>query len=361
MAKARKRPAQSDLFEHDDPDKEEKSKRKQNEQRFREKSDEVAKTIIEQMKAGAGEWEMPWHKGLPEAVNQVSNVRYGGKNLLILWQQCLEKSYEYNHWATFKQWQKRGAKVRKGEKGTLIRQAIPKRGRVVNLKNRDRQLHLDLITEEDEILKVNQDFYFKFIHVFNVAQVSDFNIEQPDLFYHHVSDEQRINELITKARIRIKRGGERAFYNFVDDFIQMPEKARFKHETHDPASEKYYSTLLHEVIHWTGHHSRCKRIFKSSFGDKAYAFEELVAEIGGAMLSSQFKQRVFVRDEHAAYLNSWINVLENDFSYMDYAIELARTAILWLYHVTGVVEVNFNEDWIRPLDDHRIKEWVALA
>jgi antirestriction protein ArdC len=80
------------------------------------------------MKAGASNWEMPWHKGIPEAWNPVTGKFYGGNNLLMLWNECLKNDYPNNHWATFKQWQRRrsGIKVKTGEKATLIMFAIPR-------------------------------------------------------------------------------------------------------------------------------------------------------------------------------------------------------------------------------------------
>lgn len=90
--------------------------------------DSISEMILSQMKAGASNWEMPWHKGIPEAWNPVTGKYFGGNNLLLLWNECLKRNYSTNHWATFKQWQSKrnGINVRKGEKGTLIMFAIPR-------------------------------------------------------------------------------------------------------------------------------------------------------------------------------------------------------------------------------------------
>ena len=48
----------------------------------------------------------------------------------------------------------------------------------------------------------------------------------------------------------------------------------------------YNTTLLHELIHWTGHESRLDRIKATSMCSKAYAEEELVAEISAVFLAT---------------------------------------------------------------------------
>src|SRR5690606_6170318 len=74
----------------------------------------------------------------------------------------------------------------------------------------------------------------------------------------------------------IRHGGNRAFFSPTQDFVQMPPAGAFTE------IENYYSTLAHELTHWTGHKSRLDREFGKRFGNRAYAFEELVAELGAA-------------------------------------------------------------------------------
>ena len=69
-------------------------------------------------------------------------------------------------------------------------------------------------------------------------------------------------------------------------------------------------TALHELTHWTGHESRCKRDLSGAFGSSKYAFEELVAEMGSAFLCAEFG--IAARLQHASYIANWIKVLKND-------------------------------------------------
>ena len=75
---------------------------------------------------------------------------------------------------------------------------------------------------------------------------------------------------------------------------------------------KHTATLLHELCHWTGHESRLDRNLKTGHGTKDYAAEELVAELGAAMLCGSLGISPEPRDDHAKYLNNWIERLKNE-------------------------------------------------
>jgi antirestriction protein ArdC len=74
--------------------------------------------------------------------------------------------------------------------------------------------------------------------------------------------------------------------------------------------EGYYSTLYHELIHSTGHEKRLKRIERALFGTSPYAKEELVAEMGAAMLCGL--AGIDNQDQSAAYVDGWLSALRND-------------------------------------------------
>jgi antirestriction protein ArdC len=62
--------------------------------------------------------------------------------------------------------------------------------------------------------------------------------------------------------------------------------------------------------HWTGHPSRLNRDLTGPFGSKAYANEELAAEITAAFVCAALSIKPTVR--HADYLGSWLNILRED-------------------------------------------------
>jgi len=90
--------------------------------------------------------------------------------------------------------------------------------------------------------------------------------------------------------------------------------------------QSYYGTLLHELVHWTGHPSRLDRKLANRFGSNAYAFEELVAETGSALLAAMLGLEKEPTPDHAKYLNNWLEVLKQDKRAMMKAFGLAQKA-----------------------------------
>ena len=324
---------------------------------------QIASTIIEQMQNGVESWKMPWHTGIPEAWNPVTGNFYSGKNLMILWDVCQKKEYNHNHWATWLQWKRKRASIRKGEKSTLILVAIPKSKDIDSFRSRVKngvQMSFDFI-DQDTKKTEETEFVFRFVRVFNAGQVLNYNPEQSDLFNPVESKVALVNRFIKKSGADIRKGGIKAYYNSYDDYIQMPEEARFTHQDTFSQSEKYYSTLFHEFIHWTGHSTRCNRSLGNKFGSPEYAFEELVAELGGAILTTRFQNEIHPRVDHAHYIYDWLSVLQHDFSYFTEALKLARSAIYWLYQKTGVLPYELREQNPIQVDHERLKQWNTLV
>ena len=74
---------------------------------------------------------------------------------------------------------------------------------------------------------------------------------------------------------------------------------------------RFNATALHELGHWTGHESRLNRNLKNTFGDQAYAKEELVAELASAFCCASlgFSKTI---TSNAAYIKNWLSVLKED-------------------------------------------------
>jgi antirestriction protein ArdC len=121
------------------------------------------------------------------------------------------------------------------------------------------------------------------------------------------SESRAIIEKIKCSKVvEITNCGGRAFYSRLNDSITLPEEHYFSD------SGAYLSVLLHEIVHWSGAEKRLNRQKGKIFGDECYAKEELVAELGAAFLSATLKISNTVNedlrgDNHAAYLNSWLN------------------------------------------------------
>ncbi len=145
----------------------------------------------------------------------------------------------------------------------------------------------------------------------------------------------RVDAFVAAIGVEIREGGQRAFYRHKDsrgegDFIQMPPRELFTGTATSTATESYYSTLLHEEIHGSGAEHRLNRKFGDRFGDHAYAFEELVAELGAAFLCAHLEVTNTPRIDHAQYCASWLAVLKGDTKAIFTAASLATRAVEFL-------------------------------
>jgi antirestriction protein ArdC len=132
-----------------------------------------------------------------------------------------------------------------------------------------------------------------------------------------------IEEFIANTKADIRHGDEtRAFYTVNFDFINMPKIGQFNN------SESYYNTLLHELTHWTGHKSRCDRELKGSFGSESYGKEELVAEIGSAIMSHEFKLSGI--EQSASYCENWLKAIHENNNIIFSASTKADEAVSYL-------------------------------
>lgn len=167
--------------------------------------------------------------------------------------------------------------------------------------------------------------------VFNVEQIDGL----PDNFYAKAEPPKpvaRIDHAETSfaaTGATIKHGGNKAFYAPSLDFVQMPPRESFVD------AESYCATLVHELTHWTSHPTRLARELGKRFGDQAYAAEELIAEMGSAFLCADLGITPETRDDHAAYLARWLQVLKADSRAIFTAASQAQRAADYLHTITN--------------------------
>lgn len=258
----------------------------------------VTQNIIAAIESGAGEFRMPWHRAsTPDAMpcNASTGADYRGSNVLSLWVAGMMKGYASNRWATYKQWAAMGAQVRRGEKATV-------------------GLYFNTIERENETTgDVSKIPFARAFYVFNADQVDGYQVETAPRV-DQVAAIAAADGVVQATGAKVTHSGGRAFYRPSTDEIYMPERAAFIGTDTSSPTESYYSTLLHELTHWTGHERRLSRDFTRSkrFGDAAYAGEELVAELGAAFLCARLGVTNAPRADHAQYLASWLQVLKED-------------------------------------------------
>jgi antirestriction protein ArdC len=247
----------------------------------------VTDAIIAQIESGTMPWLKPWKSStagdamLPH--NALTGRPYNGINWLLL----AGSAYLSTGWLTFKQAQELGGNVKQGEKATQI---------VFWQFNRVK----DSESGEEKTVPFCRAYY-----VFNVEQCEGLDVSKLKLPAAPVHGSTNINALCASLGANVRHGGNRAFYSLATDQITIPSADAFKSTDH------YASTLAHELTHWTGHKSRCNREFGARFGDDAYAFEELIAEIGSAFVCAATGIKLESL-QHADYLANWLSVLKAD-------------------------------------------------
>lgn len=272
----------------------------------------VTDRIIAALEAGTAPWLKPWanagsHLALPR--NAVSNRYYNGVNVLLLWLAAAEKGYRQSKWITMKAANELGGHVRKGEKATLVVNYNP-----VEKEKLDKDGNVVL---DDEGNPEMERFSFITTHyLFNIEQCENLPAQyyetigeaesKPEVQYREFAEIRQIIEGID-LKVEIKPSN-RAYYRPSTDVVVMPEMKQFKSEA------DFYSVLLHEMTHSTGHKNRLDREGITSgnakFGNDIYAFEELVAEMGGAFLCAHLGFDTV--PQNASYIASWIKVLKED-------------------------------------------------
>jgi len=268
----------------------------------KEKSDvytRVTDKIVAELEKGVRPWMKPWNA--EHAAGRISKPlrhngqAYNGINILMLWSAAMEKDFSAPIWMTFRQAKELGANVRKGEKGELVVYA----NKLTRTEENDRGEEVEHTIP-----------YMKAYTVFNVEQIEGLPVHYYQLAEPVLDPVQRIEhaeQFFAATGAEIRHGGNQAYYMIGEDRVQLPPFESFKD------AESYYATMAHEVTHWTRHPKRLDRSFgRKTWGDEGYAQEELVAELGAAFLCADLEITPEVRDDHVAYIESWLKVLKND-------------------------------------------------
>ena len=260
----------------------------------------VTDQIVNELEKGVRPWIKPW--SAEHAAGRITRPLrhngepYAGINILMLWAAATAQGFAAPIWMTYRQASELGAHVRKGEKGSPVVYA-----------NKLVRTETDEVTGDESERTIP---YMKGYTVFNVEQIEDLPAHYYAKAEPRFDPPARIDHadvFFTTLGADIRHGGNQAYYAVGLDYVQMPPFETFRD------AESYYATLAHECTHWTRHPSRLERDFgRKRWGDEGYAMEELVAELGAAFLCADLELELAVRDDHAAYIASWLKVLKQD-------------------------------------------------
>src|SRR5215467_1259086 len=206
----------------------------------------VTDSIVAALEQGTRPWQKPWKAG--EAISaplarplRICGTPYTGINVLNLWIAKDRRSFSSDHWLTYKGAAGLGAQVRKGAKSEL---AFFVGQHTVKAESED---------SDDRTVS-----FLRCYHVFNADQIDGL----PARFAPTIAapaDTPRgernatVDAFVAGTGASLAHGGDKAYYQPSIDAVRMPHLEAFN----EPAA--YYSTLLHELTHWTGHESRCAR------------------------------------------------------------------------------------------------------
>lgn len=277
--------------------------------------------LIASIRNDPADWSRPWRDavagGLP--ANATTGAAYSGGNL---WSLAMSRPGAGGRvWATYRQWSTAGVQVNRGEHGTpLVRWVRPKCRAGHGKDTRCGAC-------PDYLVPVG----FVVFHYGQTTGGYDYVREQwgetPDAPVPATID--HLERFVTATGARITHAEpDRAYYSPKGDFVNLPRLDLFDN------AERYYATALHELVHWTGHRSRCNRpgiADFDSFGSEQYAAEELIAELGSVLLGAGvLGLDMPVRDDHAAYLKHWLTVLGANPKFLHRSMTKASAAVTYL-------------------------------
>lgn len=303
--------------------------------------DRFAELMIEKINNLQSDWKKPWFtEGTMKWPKNLSGRDYNGMNALMLMLYAEKQGYKLPVYCTFDrviglnfQKDKQGNRTPlKDENGEPLPQVSVQKGE----KSFPVFITTFTVVDKDTKAKIKYDDYKKLsdgekqrcsvypkMQVYSVFNVDQTNMKEarPELYAKIEEENQLVKpELNGEAfsfpavdKMIADNGWvcpielqhqDRAYYSILNDGIVMPEKAQFVD------GESFYGTLFHEMTHSTGSESRLNRIKPSAFGSDEYAKEELIAELGSALVAQRYGISKNVKDESAAYLKSWLNSLK---------------------------------------------------
>ncbi|MFD2181736.1 ArdC family protein [Rhodoplanes azumiensis] len=262
----------------------------------------ITDQIVSMLAEAKGTTDLPWHTsgGLHRPLNVLTGKPYRGVNILALWMAAAQRGYRSGRWGTYRQWNKVGAQVRKGENAAFVVFYRDLPGNVVTGSDAD---------DDSERNKLR--VLARASAVFAAEQVDGYDPPAAPRASHVVTH-ARAEHLVARSGATVVHGGERAYYTIATDSIHLPSPTAFIGTSTSSPTESYYAVLFHELTHWTGHETRCNRQLGRRFGLDAYAMEELVAELGAAFLCADLGITASPRPDHAHYIASWLDVLKRD-------------------------------------------------
>lgn len=320
--------------------------------------DLFAEMMIERIETISKDWSKPWitedSLGWPK---NLSGREYNGMNALMLLLHCEKNGYKIPRFCTFDCVQRLNKPTEKQAKeGVELPRVVVNRGEksfpvmlttftCIHKETKEKIKYDDYKRLSDEEKKM-YNVYPK-LQVFRVFNVSQTNLQEarPELWNKlangdavKLDESEKMSFEPMDIMIRDNRWicpikpmhQDKAYFSITKNEIVVPEKAQFKD------GESYYGTLWHEMTHSTGIEGQLDRIKPTAFGSDEYAREELVAELGSALVAQRYGMSKALKEESCAYLKSWLGQLKE-------SPQFIKTTLLDVKKATSLVTHNVDK------------------
>ncbi len=277
---------------------------------LKESRNHIVDTFIKELKSHNGEWQQPYFDHFLRPINPTTKIKYTGINRLRLVVYSYDRNYKDNRFLTFPQIKKNGYKLKKGSKGILLEKwAVSGKKDLTKIDDVGYKEILPKQINPNEKRLFLQNTYY----VFNGDDIENLK----PLENKHIDSNKRIDfieNLVKKLNVKviIKNNIVSPYYSPSEDSIYISDKKTFR------SIDSYYSTLLHELIHSTGHKNRLNRLKPSKFADEDYTKEEIITELATLeickKLSYTFEDIKDICNNSKSYIKGWLENLENDYN-----------------------------------------------
>ena len=278
---------------------------------------ELAEKILKEMEEGKSlPWDKPWfYQGV---MNWKSQKAYNGMNVLALAYGLEDSKLTVGQFVTYKQATEAGGTVKKGVHGFSV-------------------CYFQMLDSKDKNGGKTKFPFMKTAIVFSIEQCE--GIKARETKKRELTPNAMGDKIIFLSKADIRENGAvtatPAFCRADGSYIEVPKKELWKND------EAYYSTVFHELIHWTGAKERLNRPSQQNYQAER-AFEELVAEMGGAFLSAYVG--FHYATQHTAYIQSWCKGMKEKQDMLYKACSQAQKAVNYLLTLAGEITPAVKEE-----------------
>ena len=320
--------------------------------------DLFAEMMIEKIESIGKDWKKPWFtEGALQWPRNLSGREYNGMNAFMLLLHCEKEGYEIPRFCTFDCVQRLNEPGKNGQELPRVSVLRGEKSFPVMLttftcihKETQEKIKYDDYKKLSDNEKQQYNVYakMKVFRVFNVAQ-TNLREARPELWEKleqenarpKIEDGEHFSFAPVDTMIKdnlwicpIKpMHQDSAYYSISKNEIVVPEKKQFK------SGEAFYGTLFHEMTHSTGAKDVLDRIKPTAFGSEEYAREELVAELGSALVAQRYGMTKHIKEDSCAYLKGWLSELKESPQYIKTTLlDVKRAASLITQKVDKIAQ-----------------------